>query len=170
MKAGMGQMNHSAAGPKRRTRALPKMPREDSKEKEHEDKGGEHCAIDEEGEMEDESGEGDHDHEADDAGGNGGEDESAKVFRNGEGRCEEVEEIAGPDVFKKSGGDALHDAGHEVPEEDGAEHGGNEVEARARDGVEVPGNESPEDDVDGDPGEERNDAGGRATQQIVLAE
>src|ERR1700679_1405745 len=29
MKAGMGQKNHSAAGPKRRTRALPKMAREE---------------------------------------------------------------------------------------------------------------------------------------------
>ncbi len=166
----MGQTNHSAAGPKLEDDGDGGDSEGHAVEEEHENEGQEHGSVGGEVEAEGGGGDGDHDHEADETGGEAGGQEPGNVLGHGDRGGEDVEEVARPDILKECGGDALHDAGHEVPEEDGAEQRRDEAVRGVGEGAEEFGHESPQNHVDGDPGEEGDDAGRAATVEIELAE
>lgn len=81
---------------------------------------------------------------------------------------EKVQEIARPDVFEESHRHALHHPDEEIPKKDGAQQRRHEVDTRGSDCVQVFGDEPPKHDVDGDPGEQREDPGWAPSQQVEV--
>ncbi len=85
------------------------------------------------------------------------------------GDRKDVQEIARPDILEERHRHSLHDAGKEVPQENGSQQGGHEIKARRGHRVQVLGDESPQNHVNGDPNEQRQYARGTPAHQIELA-
>src|SRR6185437_1643263 len=139
-------------------------------QEEHEDERQEHGPVGSKVKAEGGGGDGDHDSQPDQAGCEAGGQQAGDVFRHGERSGEDVEEVARPDIFKKSGGHALHHAGHEITEKYGAEKRRDEAVRGVGEAAEEFAHESPQDHIDGNPGEEWHKAGCAAAVEIELAE
>jgi hypothetical protein len=73
-------------------------------------------------------------------------------------------------MFRKLRDQTSSNADQKVPQENGAEESGDEIEAGGGHAVQVPANEAPQDDIDSHPGEQRHNACGASAEQVEVAQ